>query len=155
MGSGRLDDHFPEDDGGEQSPPLCYHEILENLCPDYMAMGMSWDEYWYGDPLMTIAYRKAYELKSKSRNHDAWLQGMYIYEALVDVAPILRAFSKESKPTPYPDKPYALTEEEAKKRKEKEEVKRDQKNQATIKAWADRVNRIKSEKERNVVKANG
>lgn len=118
-----------------------------------MAMGMTWDEYWYGDPRMAIAYRKAYELKCKRQNHDAWLQGMYIYEALVDVAPILRAFSKETKPTPYSKQPYALTEDDAKKRKEKEEKERDQKNQATVKAWADRVNRLKSEKER--VKPNG
>jgi hypothetical protein len=36
---------------------------------------------------------------------------MYIYEALCDVAPILHSFAKKgTKPLPYPDHPYAITE---------------------------------------------
>ena len=37
-----------------------------------------------------------------------WEQGLYIYEALCDVSPILRAFSKATKPLQYPQQPYGL-----------------------------------------------
>ena len=58
-------------------------------------------------------YRKAYELQRKRRNEDLWLQGMYIYEALCDVSPILHAFAKRgAKPHPYTDRPYSITNED-------------------------------------------
>lgn len=147
MGSGRVKDRFPKDDGGEQSPPLCYHEMLENLCPDYMAMGMTWDEYWYGDPLMTIAYRKAFHLKQESRNKEMWMQGMYIYEALLDVSPMYHDFAKNPKPLPYPDRPYPLTKEEQEKREADKEAENDKKTQEAFKAWAKRANRMITERE--------
>lgn len=73
-------------------------------------------------------YRKADELNRKRRNEDQWLQGMYIYEALCDVAPLFHAFAKKgTKPRPYPDHPYALTvkerEEEQKIREQQEREK--------------------------------
>ena len=73
-------------------------------------------------------YRKAYELQRKRRNEDLWLQGMYIYEALCDVSPILHAFAKRgTKPHPYTDRPYSITnedrEEEQKLREQREREK--------------------------------
>ncbi len=73
-------------------------------------------------------YRKADELRRKRRNEDLWLQGMYIYEALCDVSPILHAFAKRgTKPAPYVDHPYALTNNE---REEEKKIKahREQEN---------------------------
>lgn len=70
-------------------------------------------------------YRKAEELRRKRKNEELWLQGMYIYEALCDVSPVLHAFAKKgTKPVPYPDHPYALTatdREEEKKLNEQRE----------------------------------
>lgn len=44
---------------------------------------------------------------------------MYIYEALCDVAPIIRAFAKKgTKPIKYPAEPYAITAKERKQKKE-------------------------------------
>lgn len=145
MGSSRID-YFPENKEGEESPSLSYHEIIDRLCPDYLAMGMTWDEYWNGDPEMVVAFRKAHELKRKQKNYDLWLQGMYIYEALADVSPLFHAFVKDPKPIPYSAQPYALDDEEAEKRKKNEEEDRDKKNQETVKAWAERVNRLKAKK---------
>ena len=76
-------------------------------------------------------YREADAIRMKRRNEELWIQGMYIYEALCDVSPILHAFAKRgTKPTPYPDHPYALTvsdrEEEKKiaEQREREKAKR-------------------------------
>jgi hypothetical protein len=86
---------------------------------------MTLEQYWDGDPMLAKYYRKANEFRRKRRNEELWLQGMYIYEALCDVAPVLHAFAKRgTKPVPYPDHPYALTvndREEEKKLKEKRE----------------------------------
>ena len=88
-----------------ESTPLT--ALFERLCPIYMVYGMSYDEYWFGEPYRATFYRKSYLLKRKIKDEELWTQGMYIYEALVDVSPILHAFcSKGTKPLPYPDKPY-------------------------------------------------
>ena len=84
---------------------------------------MTAEQYWEGDPSLPRYYRKAYELQRKRRNEELWLQGMYIYEALCDVSPILQAFAKRgTKPHPYSDHPYSITNddrEEERKLKEK------------------------------------
>lgn len=150
MGSGRVD-YFHNTDNqngdGDKSSPLSYHEMCKNLCPDYMAMGMTAEEYWNGDPELTIYYRKANKLKAKDENYNMWLQGMYIYEALICASPLFRSLANHPKPIPYPDKPYALGEEERKERTKNQEEEKDLKNQAIIKSWVDRVNRIKAEKQ--------
>ena len=90
-----------------------------------MSYGMSYDEYWYKSPYRAKFYLEAHKLKVKQKDEELWMQGMYIYEALCDVSPILHAFSKKgTKPLPYSNRPYldnvsALQSEEQKK-KEKE-----------------------------------
>ena len=74
---------------------------------------MTYEQFWEMDSTLVIYYRKAEELRAKNRNQDLWLQGMYIYEALCDVSPVLRAFAKKGvKPIPYREKPYPLTQKE-------------------------------------------
>lgn len=147
MGSSRLGDYFPKDKEGEDSPSLSYDKICENLCPDYLAMGMTWDEYWYGDPWMAKYVRLAYDMKRRQANYDLWLQGAYVYEAILDASPVFNPFSKKPKPAPYPTEPYALNKTEQDDRKNKEQEELDKRNQETIKAWVERVNRLKAEKE--------
>jgi hypothetical protein len=74
---------------------------------------MSPEQYWDGDPMLAKYYRKADELKRSRKNKELWLQGMYIYEALCDVSPVMNAFAKKgTKPAPYPDHPYPLSTKE-------------------------------------------
>ena len=86
---------------------------------------MTYDQFWNDDPMLVKYYRQADELQQKRKNQELWLQGMYVYEALCDVAPIFQAFAKRgTKPTPYPDHPYSITEkdqEAEKKRREQQE----------------------------------
>jgi hypothetical protein len=74
---------------------------------------MTPEQYWDGDPMLAKYYRKADELRRQRKNQELWLQGMYIYEALCDVSPIFHAFAKKgTKPRPYADRPYSITESE-------------------------------------------
>ena len=125
---------------------MSYHEVCERLCPDYLAMGMSWDDYWHGDPSMTIYYRKANELKNQHSNFEMWLQGLYFYHALCDVAPALHAFSKNPKPQKYLDEPLALTEKEQADKKKRQEKAEFEQTKADVRAWMQRANRMISEK---------
>jgi len=102
---------------------------------------MSYDQYWNEDCLLTVYYRKAHELRKDRKNQELWLQGMYIYEALCDVSPVLHAFAKSgTKPLPYPDKPYPVAKEEIIKQKEFREKANRQKAKAMFEAWAERLN---------------
>ena len=112
-------------EGDGRSVPFSnsYTTKFYEVFPYYLAIGMTPEQYWDGDPMLTKYYRQAEEIRQKRKNQELWLQGMYIYEALCDVSPILHAFAKKgTKPSPYPDQPYSLTTkeiEEEKKLREK------------------------------------
>lgn len=66
-------------------------------------------QYWDGDCMLTRAYRKAEKLRLEQKNQELWLQGMYFYEALGDVSPLLHPFAKKgTKAVPYRSEPYPL-----------------------------------------------
>lgn len=100
-------------------------ERFEKLCPIFMNIGMSYKEFWEEDPTIARQYLKAFKMKQKNeirnKEWEIWKQGMYVYEALIDVSPILHAFSKAKKPLPYPKKPYGLEEEKDEDIEEKDE----------------------------------
>lgn len=76
-----------------------------------MAIGMTYEQYWDGDCEMVRAFRRSHEIRQDLENQRLWLQGMYTYQAICCVSPILRAFSKARKPTPYPSAPFEMQRE--------------------------------------------
>lgn len=95
--------------------------FFEKMCPIYMGYGMSYDEFWYGSPYRTKFYLETYKSKIRQQDESMWMQGMYIYEALCKVSPVLHAFSKKgTKPLPYSSKPYLYDQPEFKSEQEKE-----------------------------------
>ena len=102
-------------EGGGQSAPFfnSYTDKFYEVFPFYLSIGMTPEQYWDGDPSLTRYYRKAHELQRKRENENLWLQGMYIYEALCDVSPLLQAFAKKgTKAHPYVDHPYSITNDD-------------------------------------------
>ncbi len=83
---------------------------------------MSERQYWDGDCSLTRSYREAERLRKQRVNEEMWLQGMYIYDAIGRLSPILRAFSKKgTKPEPYVPEAYPISKKtmnEAKTRKD-------------------------------------
>lgn len=78
-----------------------------------MAMGMSYEQYWYGEASMTKAYREANDIRQKMQNQQAWLYGLYTYHALNTV--IGNALKKKGeKAETYRNRPLPMTEEERK-----------------------------------------
>ena len=122
------------------SPATSATEIFEEHFPEYLAIGMSSEQYWDGDCQLAKYYREADKIKVNRRNQELWLQGAYIYEALLDVSPILHAFAKNgTKPHPYAKEPYPITlsKKELEQRKEDEQKANRQKAMAVFQAWAD------------------
>ena len=114
------------EEGGRQGSPslFTYTEKFYELFPYYLSIGMTAEQYWEGDPTLARYYRKADEIRKERRNEELWLQGMYIYEALCDVSPVLHAFAKKgTKPQPYSEKPYAITKEQHERIEEEKERK--------------------------------
>ena len=109
--------------GNRSASPFPYTEVFEKKFPYYLSIGMTEEQYWDRDCCLVKFYREAEELRKERVNHEAWLQGMYIYDALGRISPILRAFAKKgTKPQPYMEEAYPITKktvEDAKAKKER------------------------------------
>ena len=103
---------------------------------------MTYDQYWEGDCTLVKYYRKAEEIRNEKRNQELWLQGMYVYEAICDVAPVLHAFAKKgTKPTPYSIKPYPLNDKQSKREAEEKQRKLTEKGKKFMEAMAMSINK--------------
>lgn len=103
--------------------PFPYTEIFNKKFPYYLSIGMTEEQYWDRDCCLVKFYREAEEIRRERFNQEAWLQGMYIYDALARISPILHAFAKKgTKAQPYVEEAYPInkkTMEDAKLKKEK------------------------------------
>ena len=101
-------------------------EIFERLCPVYMSYGMTYEQYWYGDPWSLRAYKDAHMLRRKERNLFSWLDGLYTYSALNTV--LANAFaSKGTPPRKYLEQPLDIfpkteAEEQAEQERKRREL---------------------------------
>jgi len=85
-----------------------------------MAIGMSYDEFWNGEPELAAIYREAHVIRNEIKNQELWLQGLYNYRAFASVVESLAlsfAGGKGSKASRYPEQPIPLTEKELEDRK--------------------------------------
>lgn len=119
MVSGSLSATMEGSERNGSLPFVTYKEKFHELFPYYLSIGMTPIEYWESDPELARAFREADEIRMERKNQELWLQGMYIYEAICDASPILHDFAKRgTKPHPYVDKPYPITEKQHKRNKE-------------------------------------
>lgn len=92
-----------------RSAPPSYSEIFLAKFPYYLSIGMTEEQYWEGDSVLPKYYRQAEELRKERVNQEAWLQGMYVYDAIARISPILHAFAKKgTKAQPYVEEPYPI-----------------------------------------------
>ena len=74
---------------------------------------------------MIESYREAYKRRIGQKNAESHLMGMYIYEALCDVSPVLHAFAKKgTKPRPFRTEPYGIAGNQEGKSEKQEEAER-------------------------------
>ena len=99
---------------------------------------MSSAEYWEGDCSLTRYYRKAYKIRQEEINNNAWLQGLYIYDAVsTSLHNALRG--KNSKARQYANQPYDFKNRE---KTELEKAKEVEIEQQKALAWMENFVRI-------------
>ena len=125
----------------EATTQKTYTEIFEESFPFYLAIGMSYAEYWEGDVKLAQYYRKAYNIKQDEINNNAWLQGMYIYDAF---STALFNFSRSLAKNPpaaktYTQQPYDF----GKRQKSEQEIAKEvESEQEKALAWMENFVRI-------------
>ena len=122
------------DEEPQQTSPTPYGDIFDKVLPNYMAMGMTYDQFWDGEVGMKTAYREAYRIRIEQEQRIAdrnnWLMGQYVVSAL-NAVPLLVAGLNVKRGTQlpeYPDKPFydkldADKKEEDRKKREEDQTK--------------------------------
>lgn len=86
--------------------------------------GMTYEQFWYGDPWLAKYYREAYVARRKEENSRDWLLGAYFYNAISTA--LSNAFRKKgAKAQNYLEEPFQifkLTAEEKQAKMEKEKA---------------------------------
>lgn len=85
------------------------------MCPFYLSIGMTYEQYWYGSAEITYYYRKAHDKYIEKKNEEMFMQSRYNYEAfkaVIDEFAYGLGGCKGKKPQPFRKYPYAITEGE-------------------------------------------
>ena len=70
---------------------------------------MTADEYWHGDPMLTVYFRKKHIYEQDDLNERMWWQGYYNYTAVATA--LQNGFrEKGKKAEPYPKEPFRIRE---------------------------------------------
>lgn len=113
-------------------------QFIREECPRYLAMGVSYDEYWYGDYTRLPYYRKANQQKRDEVNFGCWLQGWYFLQAIACVVP-------KSEAT-YPAEPIPMTREQVEEQEEKARKQEIENARAHMEAMMHNINKQRREK---------
>jgi len=117
-----------ESDG--QTATRSYGDIFDELCPHYLCMGMTAEQYWDGESELKKFYRKAYMLRveneARTADRNNWYMGQYMIHVLQCVPLLVGGLNVKSGTSlpEYPDKPFLeklaiqKREEDRKKREE-------------------------------------
>ncbi len=120
----------------QQAEPRPYGDIFDQFLPEYMAIGMTYDEYWDGEFGTKRAARKAYEIRMKNEqmmvDRQNWYMGQYIMSAL-NATPLLVAGLNVKPSTNLPkyiEKPILETAEDKKKEEDQKTKEENQQKMA-------------------------
>ena len=129
-----MGDRLTKDGETKQTSPTPYGDMFDALAPHYMAIGMTWEQFWDGECGMKKAFREANRIRleneQKLADMNHWYMGQYIIAAIQAVPLMVPGVNmKKGASLPdYPDKPFfekqeALKKEEARKQHEEDQSK--------------------------------
>ena len=140
-----------EGGGGDRRPATLFAHSPKfyEVFPYYLAIGMTEEQYWDRDCELVRHYRRAAQIRQELADQQAWLQGAYVYEALLDAAPVLHAMAKRgTKPLPYRKEPFGvfLSKDRSDRVARSREEQQDEKAMAMMHMFAEATNRRFREK---------
>ena len=106
--------------------------MFDRLLPEYMAMGMTYDEYWDGEYGTKRSCRKAFRIRmeneQKIADRNYWYMGQYVMAAIQASQFIIPGINmKKGASLPdYPDKPFLMKQEELKQEEARKQHEEDQ-----------------------------
>lgn len=109
-------------------------EIFDECCPFYISIGMTATEYWDGDASLPRYYRKAYKMKQQHENEQAWLHGLYVYDATISALTHLSPNKNNHKN--YTAKPYSFNGDDADNEHEDNVIEAQAQAEVWMKSWA-------------------
>lgn len=112
------------DDTVTKDTPKKIEDVFDEMCPIYMAYGMTYDQYWNCNPEEYIAYREYNRICRKRRNEDAWLQGLYVFDAITTAISNIHLDNKSHKLNRYRAEPYDIFAENKTDEEKKADVKK-------------------------------
>lgn len=101
-------------EGGAEGIALSLSELtnvsdyLDSMCGYYMLIGVSYDEFWYGDYTRLKFYTEAHNLRRQKQSEEMWLQGLYFFHAISTALSNLNLDGKRRKPNKYIEEPLRL-----------------------------------------------
>jgi hypothetical protein len=119
------------DEGIKPRTPRKYSATFEECCPFYLSIGMTYEQYWDGDNDLPKYYRKAERMRQEQKNHEAWLNGLYVYDALASVMSHMNKNKSDHKS--YAEKPYDFTP--SKKTQEEKRLEAEAQAEVWLKSW--------------------
>lgn len=128
-------------DGSEvtTASTLSITDLFFESLPYYLSIGMTADEFWNGDYRLATAYRKADEIRLKRQNYMAYLQGLYVYERVGNLSPLLgfnmSKRKKDHEPIPYRTEPIPITKDELNEYKRHQQELKEEKMKAKFKEF--------------------
>jgi hypothetical protein len=104
----------------------------------YIAIGMTYEQFWEKESWLVKSYREAQKIKNKESNYFAWLNGVYVLQALQSGVPVmLTGIVKEKIKLPeFPKTPIDFDASS----KEEQEKKQMELQKARMKEMAERFN---------------
>ena len=133
----------------KQTSPTPYGDTFDELLPHYMAMGMTYEDFWEGEYGTKKACREAYRIRMENDQHimdrNYWYMGQYIMAAIQATPLIVPGVNmKKGASLPdYPDKPFMVKQEELKREEDRKKHEEDQSKlaMAMFQAWTARFNK--------------
>lgn len=89
--------------------------MFNEVCPFYLHIGMTYDQFWRDSPELVVFYREKHRLDRKAKNQELWLEGFYHHKAIV--VALNNAFSK--KKDKYFEEPLPIVEENEREKEER------------------------------------
>lgn len=121
-----------------------YSEIFDECCPFYLSIGMTLSEYWDGDNDLPRYARKAFEMRQKRENQQAWLNGLYTYDALISALSHLSPNKSSHKD--YATKPYSFSAQESEQEKANKVAEAQAQAEVWMKSWASATQKMFKDK---------
>ena len=159
-----MGDRLTDKEESAQTSQTPYGDMFDRLLPEYMAMGMTYEQYWDGEYGMKRAFRKACRIRreneQKIADRNSWYMGQYIMAAIQAVPLIVPGINmKKGASLPdYPDKPFLMKQEELKQEEARKQHEEDQSKlaMAMFQAMTAKLNKnIQNRLEREAQKGSG